>query len=114
MLQPLSKKQRHYFETTVQKYGNILVDRSPYILIDHLRHFWNPLGHFPSICSDLIRDLIKSEYNGKLDSNVILSVLLEYGVVYLPKYFHDFTQLFQNNISVFSKVANLSYSNNPA
>ena len=62
--------------------------------------------YFPSIWSDLIRDLIKSEQWLILDSNVGLSELLAFKMVYLPKYFHDFTQLFQNNISVFLKVTN--------
>ena len=46
------------------------------------------MGYFPSIWSDLIGDLIKSEDNGSLDLNVALSELLALRVVYLPKYFH--------------------------
>ena len=32
---------------------------------------------------------------------VVLSDLLTFRMAYLPKYLHDFTQLFQNDISVF-------------
>jgi len=38
-----------------------------------------------------------------LDLNIVLSDLIVFRIVYLPQYFCDFTQLFQNNISVFRK-----------
>src|SRR6267142_2152384 len=52
--------------------------------------------------------------NGSLDLKVILSDLLVFRMVYPPKYFCDLTQLFQNNMSVFPKVTNLSCRNNPS
>jgi len=70
------------------------------------------MSHFPSIWSDLIRDLINFGENGSLDLNIVLSDPLVFRMVYSPKYFCDFTQLFQNNISIFPKVINLN--NNPA
>jgi len=72
------------------------------------------MSHLPSNMSDLVRDLITLRGNGSLDLNIVLSDLLVFRMVYLSNYFHDFTQLFQNNIFVFPKVTNLSYSNNPA
>ena len=76
------------------------------MLIGYLRQLLDPMSHFPSIWSDLIRDLIRFEGNGSLDLKVVLSDLLAFRMVYSPKYFCDFTQLFQNNMSVFLKVTN--------
>src|SRR6267142_1098249 len=73
------------------------------MLIGYLRQLLDPMSHFPSIWSDLIRDLIRFGGNGSLDLKVVLSDLLAFRMVYSPKYFCDFTQLFQNNMSVFSE-----------
>ena len=41
-----------------------------------------------------------------MDLKAVLSDLLAFSMVYLPKYLCEFTQLFQNIISVFLKVTN--------
>jgi len=69
------------------------------------------MSHSLPIWSDLIRDLINLEGNGSLDLNIVLSNLLVFKMVYLLKYFCDFIQLFQNNISVFLKVLQWQSSN---
>src|SRR6266850_1930853 len=77
------------------------------MLIGYLSQLLDPMSHFPSIWSDLIRDLIRFGGNGSLDLKVVLSDLLAFRMVYSLRYFCDVTQLFQNNMSVFSKVTNL-------
>src|SRR6266850_7883945 len=71
------------------------------MLIGYLRQLLDPMSHFPSIWSDLIRDLIRFGGNGSLDLKVVLSDLLAFRMVYSPKYFCDSTQLFQNNVCFF-------------
>jgi len=77
--------------------------------MDHLRQLLDPMGHFPLMWLDLIRDLINFGADGSLDINIVLSDLLMFRIIYPPKYFCNFTQLFQNNISVFSKVSNYTH-----